>query len=217
MKPRTLSKGILTIPCLLLVLLTQAQVALTSIQEKSDSEKTDVPYVIGSAGLNNTTNEIDMLGEIINNATVIEKGFVYSNSESLPTVSDLKIIVENDNKTFSNKLTGLPPNTMYYIRPYAINASGISYGSLSIIDTSTQHNIAINLKVKIKTYPNPSTSYISLSGLMETKNYIIYDITGKELSRGNVSYNSKIDVRFLNNGMYLLKLDDFEIVKFIKE
>ena len=52
---------------------------------------------------------------------------------------------------------------------------------------------------------------------METKNYIIYNMTGKELVRGSISYNNKIDVRFLDNGLYLLKLEDFEIIKFIKE
>ncbi|CAH8285728.1 putative secreted protein (Por secretion system target) [Mariniflexile fucanivorans] len=216
MKPQTLLKGILRILCLMFVLSVQAQETSKSTLEKSELAKAEV---IGSAGLNNATNEIDMTGEIINNneAVITERGFVYSTSENLPTVLDTKIIVENTEAIFSDKLSDISANTIYYIRSYATTAKGTFYGSLSTVDTSTQSNIEVNLKNRIKTYPNPSTSYISLSGLMETKNYIIYNITGKELVRGSISYNNKIDVRFLDNGMYLLKLDDFEMIKFIKE
>lgn len=219
MKLQTLSKGILIAPCLLFVLFTQAQGTSKLAQEKSTIVKTDIPDVIGSAGLNNTAKEIDMTGEVIDDkdTIVIERGFVYSTSEKLPTVSDTKVIAKSSEGTFSNKLSEVSTNTIYYIRPYATTEKGTYYGSLSIIDTSTQSNIDVNSKVRLKTYPNPSTNYISLSGLMETKNYIIYNMTGKELARGSVSYNNKIDVRFLDNGLYLLKLDDFEIIRFVKE
>jgi hypothetical protein len=219
MKLQTLSKGILIVPCLLFALFTQAQGTSKLAQEKSNIAKTDAPNVIGSAGLNNTAKEIDMTGEVIDDkdAIVIERGFVYSTSEKLPTVLDTKVIAESSEGTFSNKLSDILTNTIYYIRPYATTVNGTYYGSLNIVDTSTQSNIDVNSKAKLKTYPNPSTNYISLSGLMETKNYIIYNMTGKELARGSVSYNNKIDVRFLANGVYLLKLDDFEIIRFVKE
>jgi hypothetical protein len=219
MKLQTLSKGILIVPCLLFALFTQAQGTSKLAQEKSNIAKTDAPNVIGSAGLNNTAKEIDMTGEVIDvkDAVVTERGFVYSTSEKLPTVLDTKVIAESSEGTFSNKLSDILTNTIYYIRPYATTVNGTYYGSLNIVDTSTQSNIDVNSKAKLKTYPNPSTNYISLSGLMETKNYIIYNMTGKELARGSVSYNNKIDVRFLANGVYLLKLDDFEIIRFVKE
>ncbi len=219
MKPHTLSKGILTILCLMFVILTQAQVTSKLTEEKSNITKTDEPDVNGSAGLNNTTNEIDMKGEVSGNigTSVTERGFVYSTSDSSPTILDNKIIVESTEEIFSNKLSDILPSTIYYIRAFATTSRGTFYGSLSTVDTSTQSNIEVNLKVRIKTYPNPSTSYISLAGLMETKNYIIYNMTGKELVRGSISYNNKIDVRFLDHGLYLLKLEDFEIIKFIKE
>ncbi|MEN3324033.1 T9SS type A sorting domain-containing protein [Mariniflexile soesokkakense] len=219
MKPQTLSKGISTILCLFFAVLTQAQITSKPPQEKSNISNVETPNVIGSAGLNNTTNEIDMTAEILDDkgAVVTEKGFVYSTSENLPTVLDKKIVVEGNEEIFSSKLSDILINTIYYVRPYVITLRGASYGSLNRIDTSTQSNINVNLKVRLKTYPNPSTNYISLSGLMETKNYIIYNMTGKELVRGSISYNNKIDVRFLDNGLYLLKLDDFEIIKFIKE
>ena len=177
------------------------------------------PVVIGASVLNNSTNQIDMSGEVTDDrgATVTERGFVYSTSVNPPTTSDTKIVVGSGEGTFSNELGSLLNNTIYYVRSYAINSSGTSYGSLSSIDTSTLSNNAIDLRARIKTYPNPSTNFISLSGLTKSNNYTIYNILGKEVSRGTVSNNNKIDVKFLNRGLYLLKLENLEIVKFIKE
>lgn len=219
MKPQTLSKGILAILCFMFVILSQGQATSKLTHEKTSISKTYNLNINGSAGLNNSTNEIDMTGEIIDDKdiSIIEKGFVYSDSENLPTILDNKIIAETTEDIFSNKLTDILPSTIYYIRSYVTTVNGTFYGSLSTVDTSTQSNIEVNLKVRIKTYPNPSTSFISLAGLMDTKNYIIYNMRGKELARGSVSFNNKIDVRFLDDGLYLLKLEDFEIIKFIKE
>ncbi|MGC1204518.1 MAG: T9SS type A sorting domain-containing protein [Flavobacteriaceae bacterium] len=173
--------------------------------------------IIGSAGLNSTIDKIDMTGEILENTSeIIEKGFVYSTSEKLPTINDTKIAVESSESLFKTELGDLLSDTVYYLRPFATIDNITIYGGLTIIDTSKQSNIDIDTKSRIKTYPNPSTNFISLAGLMETKSYIIYSTAGKELARGSVYYNNKIDVRFLEKGLYLLKLANIEIIKFIK-
>jgi hypothetical protein len=204
-----LSKGKATVLFLLLVTFTQAQenLVLDSLNTK----------IIGSAGLNTNLNKIHMTGEIVDNTSeVFEKGYVYSTSEEQPTVNDSKIIVKSSDSVFETELEDLQMDAIYYLRPFAIVNNKTIYGTLSVIDTSKQSNIDIDTKNRIKTYPNPSTNFISLSGLMETKNYTIYSMAGKELARGSVYYNNKIDVRFLDKGLYLLKLADIEIIKFIK-
>ena len=40
---------------------------------------------------------------------------------------------------------------------------------------------------------------------------------GKQVLRGTITADNKIEVKFLTKGMYLLKLENFEIIKFIKE
>ncbi|MDO7173571.1 T9SS type A sorting domain-containing protein [Mariniflexile sp. AS56] len=214
-----LSKRKCTLLCLLFVVFMHAQDSPKLAQEIATTSKNEAPNISGSAVLNHTLDTIDLMGEIADtkDAVILESGFVFSTSETLPTVLDTKIITESIGGSFTHKLVDLTANSMYYIRSFTITDGGVFYGNLSTIDTSTQSNIDVSLKTRIKTYPNPSTSYISLSGLMDTKNYIIYSMTGKELARGTVSYNNKIDVRFLENGMYLLKLDDLDIIKFIKE
>jgi hypothetical protein len=190
-----------------------------SKRKKINKNQTTTAIVSCEAVLNNDSKEIELFGEIIDDGgdTIIEKGFVYSIGNDSPTTYDEKIIVDNNNYTLKSKLENLEPNRIYYIRSFAINSKGTSYGNINSVDTSSLADLKIDSKTRIKTYPNPSTNYISLSSLAESKNYVIYTMQGKEMSRGTISNNNKIDVRFLENGLYILKLENLEMVKFIKE
>jgi len=192
---------------------------IINLKGGSTSIEAGAPVVIGSSVLNNSTKQIAISGDVTDDRgdDVTEKGIVYSTSEGLPTTSDNKITVGSGNGSFSYELDNLLPNSIYYIRTYAKNSKGISYGSLSAIDTNDMQDIEIDFKAKIKTYPNPSTNYISLSGLAESQNYIIYNMQGKQVLNGSITSDNKIEVKFLTKGMYLLKLENFEIIKFIKE
>lgn len=179
----------------------------------------DAPVVIGSSVLNNDTKQIEVSGDVTDDRgnAVTEKGIVFSNTEELPTVEDSKIVIGLGEGSFSYQIGDLLPNTVYNIRTYAKNNFGISYGDINSLNTNDLNDIDIDFKAKIKTYPNPSTNYISLSGLAESKNYAIYNMQGKEVLRGITTNDNKIEVKFLDNGMYFLKLENFEIVKFVKE
>ncbi len=63
-----------------------------------------------------------------NGATVTERGFCYNTTGS-PTTSSSKVSVGSGEGPFSANLTGLVPNTHYYVRAYAINSQGTSYGA----------------------------------------------------------------------------------------
>jgi len=192
---------------------------IINLKGGSTSIEAGAPVVIGSSVLNNSTKQIAISGDVTDDRgdDVTEKGIVYSTSDSLPTTSDNKITIGSGNGSFSYELGSLLSNSIYYIRTYAKNSKGISYGSVSAIDTDDMRDIEIDFKAKIKTYPNPSTNYISLSGLAESQNYTIYNMQGKQVLRGTVTNDHKIEVKFLTKGMYLLKLENFEIIKFIKE
>ncbi|MGK0378801.1 MAG: hypothetical protein ACJA1Z_002619 [Patiriisocius sp.] len=73
-----------------------------------------------------------------------------------------------------------------------------------------------NLK-SISLYPNPSNDFISIKGSIDTNQYIVYDILGKEVLNGTISENIKINIQDLNSGIYLLKFTDLNAIKFIKE
>ena len=217
MTPKTLCHNLIIL-LFLSTLVVQAQEG-HSKKDKRNKIPVATPIVIGNATLNNVAHQIDLSGEISNDggATISERGFVYSTSVENPTTSDTKVVVKNEAFTFQYSLENLEANTIYYVRSYAVNAKGTSYGALNTVDTSGFSDIKIDLKARIKTYPNPSTNYISLSGLAESKNYVIYTMQGKEVAHGTIANNNQIDVRFLTDGMYLLKLENLEMVKFIKE
>ncbi len=59
---------------------------------------------------------------------VIERGLCWSTSEN-PTVSDSKSSNGAGTGGFPCSLTGLTEGTLYYVRAYAVNSSGIGYGN----------------------------------------------------------------------------------------
>ena len=87
------------------------------------------------------------------NATVAERGICYSATKT-PTTTDNKIAMGSGMGTFSNTVTGLTANTLYYVRAYAINSQGTSYGeqvifstlalTLATVTTSTASSISTN-------------------------------------------------------------------------
>ncbi len=68
-------------------------------------------------------------------SSVSEHGIVY-NLTGTPSVSDTKMPLGNGTGTFSITAPGLFYGTTYYVRAYAINALGVSYGSVQSFTTS---------------------------------------------------------------------------------
>jgi hypothetical protein len=78
------------------------------------------------------------LGGNITNRSYAELGVCYSTTSN-PTVTDNKTVIikdysppsgssKPDTKSFSTYVTGLTPNTKYYVRAYAISTAGTVYG-----------------------------------------------------------------------------------------
>ncbi|MFV0470275.1 MAG: pectinesterase family protein [Dysgonomonas sp.] len=67
-------------------------------------------------------------------STVTERGIVW-NTEPTPTIAANKVVSGSDLGTFQGYIDGLSPETMYYVRAYATNASGTAYGNELAIQT----------------------------------------------------------------------------------
>ncbi len=63
---------------------------------------------------------------------VTDRGAVYSTTNTLPTITDTKLNIGAGAGIFSQSLTGLTANTVYYLRAYATNSIGTSYGSVFV-------------------------------------------------------------------------------------
>ena len=64
-------------------------------------------------------------------------------------------------------------------------------------------------------YPNPASDIVHLHGLSEGK-FQIYEVTGRLLSSGTLD-KGKIDISFLMNGIYYLRINETDVIKFIKQ
>jgi hypothetical protein len=88
-----------------------------------------------------TVNSATAYGNItsIGNSTVTQYGHVYSNSNTIPTINDSKtqLGTASGPLKYTSSLTGLTAGTLYYVRSYAINNGGISYGAVLTFTTTS--------------------------------------------------------------------------------
>ena len=96
----------------------------------SNSTPTDVSTYSASFNSYNTVTFNGYVGGS-GNSTISEKGFVYSTYYSTPTLgnSSKTFTTSSSVGSFSRSVSGLSRNTYYYVRAYATNAYGTTYGS----------------------------------------------------------------------------------------
>jgi hypothetical protein len=87
-----------------------------------------------------TTNSAECGGEVISDggAEVTTRGVCWSTSPN-PTVLDNYTTDGNGTGVFTSAITGLSPNTTYYVKAYAVNLVGTAYGSIEESFTTPPH------------------------------------------------------------------------------
>lgn len=89
-----------------------------------------------------------------------ERGFVYSTSPQPTIENDLKITsAVNNQASFSANVSGLSPNTSYYVRAYARNTIGVAYGNDVAFATES-----VETRVSTSATTNISASSATLNG-----------------------------------------------------
>ena len=91
---------------------------------------TILPTVTTSSVTNITSSTATSGGNVTSDggATVTARGVCWSTSQT-PTIADDHTTDGNGTGTFTSSLTGLTPNTTYYVRAYATNSVGTAYGN----------------------------------------------------------------------------------------
>lgn len=92
------------------------------------------------------------------------------------------------------------------------NNHGTFFGSTQTLSTAQ-----FNKLKTIKIFPNPSSQFIEISGLITSQVYTIYNTLGAEIKKGIISNNNQIDIRDFTDGLYFLKFENGNMIKFIKE
>ncbi len=114
----------------------------TNATETAYGEQLSITTLTGLATLTTTTVSttaftITVGGNITDNGgfAISSRGICYSTSNSEPTTSDLFIESGKGNGSFNATIDKLQANTKYYVRAYATNQTGTSYGNVCTITT----------------------------------------------------------------------------------
>jgi hypothetical protein len=112
-------------------------------------------------------------------AAVTERGICY-NTTGTPTTASTKVTSGTGEGAFTAPITGLTHSTAYYLRAYAINSVGTSYGAEISFFTRIE---AAPIYVPPTTTPTiPSRNGVNLDKLESTGVSIFYKNVGKQVS-----------------------------------
>lgn len=71
--------------------------------------------------------------------------------------------------------------------------------------------------VSMSLYPNPTSNYLSFSNLKISKACTVYDTLGKIILTTDIEPSQQLDVTALKSGMYFVKIEGAETMKFVKK
>ena len=118
--------------------------------------------------------------------TITAKGVCWSTSGT-PTIGNNKTTNETGTGTFYSAVMALTPGTTYYLRAYATNEAGTSYGSIKTFTTLANYESSVNVVAHRGFYKfsDPSGNSIAIPESAENSIYAVekaidYDFDGTE-------------------------------------
>lgn len=91
-----------------------------------------------------TKNTASSGGVLLSNggSAILAQGIVWSTNPS-PSINLTTKTVASLSSSFTSEMTGLNPNTSYYVRAYATNANGTAYGTERVFTTLSSGNVYV--------------------------------------------------------------------------
>jgi hypothetical protein len=128
-------------------------------------------------------------------ASVTAKGVCWSTNPA-PTIDDHKTNDGAGGAAFVSFLTGLEPNTTYYVRAYATNAHGTAYGIAYSFDTQII-SITTNSITEIRgTSAKSGGKIIAISGLSITERGVCWDVNSAPTTAKSTLVNDEVGESF---------------------
>ena len=175
-----------------------------------DNTQIELPTVT-TKSVSNITETSAVCGGSVNSdggSTVTAKGVCWSTSQN-PTIDDSKTNSGSGSGSYTSNITGLAGNTTYYVRAYATNSKGTSYGEQRSFTTNyseTNHNgheyVDLGLSVKWATCnvganaPEDYGNYYAWGSTKATYDYDncpTYGLTNSQLqSQGYIDSNGNL-------------------------
>ena len=191
----------------LFALTLYATVSMVGCSKKGDTTPTLATININTiTNISATSSTINVVITSNGNSTITESGVCYSTTVN-PDITKSKLVKTVSGGKFSCMLTGLNPETTYYVRAYATNATGTVYGNeLTFLTSSIKFWIPdavfrSNLKLLIPTafdskdsLKTTGTSVKGFTGSIDVSSKGIVNLSGIEyftaIKQLNCSFNN---------------------------
>jgi Secretion system C-terminal sorting domain len=159
-------------------------------------------------------------GISIYNASGFVSDLVGTGVDNLPATTTSPVTLSQILSIPANAVSSanLPAGQFYKVDTALFTPAYASY----ILGASSNVNLNNNLAVEsfnrdlIKIYPNPASTVLNISDVTGVNDYEIYDIVGKVVLKSSKFISNTIDIATLNNGIYYLKINNLQTLKFIK-
>jgi hypothetical protein len=125
-----------------------------------------------------------------------------------------KIDISSGNPTAIDFVNATSPHDIAFKDNILYFSSG---NEISKIDLTLSVEQAILPENALQIYPNPSQSFLNISGLSKRESYTIYNNLGTVIDTGHIMSNENIDIKNLTSGVYFIKVSNRSTVKFIKK
>jgi len=147
-----------------------------------------------------TKTSVTIEGNVTNDggAEIIEIGICWSTSLN-PTVSSNKASNGKGFESFSTIITGLTPQTRYYVRAYAINSAGISYGNQVSFET-TPFNEGSTIPILVTADVTSIASTSAMTGGTITSD------GGEDITDKGITWSTVPDWYMYDDGIYSINM-----------
>jgi len=147
---------------------------------KKDTANTSYPVPL--IGTNNTVSQLTSTSVIsgglrFNVDNIASNGVCWSSTNQLPTIADSRT-QDSIAIHWVSKITGLTPNTTYYLRAYAVGTSGPGYGGVITFKTNATSAIPVGTVTTIAGSTSGNSGYADGSGagaLFDGPQYLSYN------------------------------------------
>lgn len=170
---------------------------------KKEDTKVNLPELSTSEVTEVTYNSANCGGRFISGkSTVITCGTCWSTSE-MPTVAGNKTTDNISDSGFSSSIKGLSANTTYYIRAYATNSAGTSYGEQRVFTTLNEPVIPTVSTAAISSVTSTSAvsggNVTSDGGLSVTARGICWSVSPNPTTADNKTVDGSDTGAFVSN------------------
>ncbi len=162
-------------------------VSISSCKKDSPPPSSELPSITTAAALNIEYSSATLGGTVTDQgaSTVTSRGIAINTTHN-PTVDAFGFEFGSGVGSFTNILTGLDPNTTYYVRAYATNGTGTAYGNEISFKTKTGCN-----RVDVNNNITTQTTWV---------NGNVYVINGDIIVSSVLTIEPGVVVKFLNDG-----------------